>query len=150
MDRRTWIRSLPAFALLPAVFALAADTDPADRPAIRWHYDLDSAHDVSLQTGKPLLVVFSAEWCNFCRKLDRETFAHPQLVNFVNHGFVPVVLELEQHRQTAEILGVKSVPSSVVLTPNADLVGRLVGYVDASRYYEALKMSRKLQTRLEQ
>lgn len=170
MDRRTAFLRLLCGGLLTAPLAAAeaptapapiasaatapvptppAPTAPAKKPKIRWLRDLHTAHQAALKTGKPLMLVFGASWCNHCRQLDLKTLRHPQLVNYINRTFIPVVLILDRNQREADILDVKSVPCTIVLTPDGDLIGRMTGYVEAPRFYAALKQARKLQTRIE-
>jgi thioredoxin-related protein len=103
---------------------------PPSRTEINWQSDLKKAHEESVRLNRPMLLVFGADWCSYCRKMDQSTLATPLLVSYVNHSFVPVRLDLEKDKEVAKILGVKRIPCTVVLSPHADLLGRLVGYVD--------------------
>lgn len=119
-------------------------------PKVSWHSDLHSAHRVSVKSGKPILIVFGADWCGYCKKLDRTTLQHPEMVSYIESAFVPVHLDFDKEREIAKILEVKSLPCSVVLSPDADLLGKLVGYVEADKYYQSLEASRQLQQRIQQ
>lgn len=136
--------SMMAFAGRPTIFP------KTPKPKIFWRTDLSKAHEESLKTKKPMLVVFDAEWCTFCQKMDQTTFSDGGIVTYVNNTFVPVQLSLEDHYRTAEILEVDRVPATVALTPNADLIGRVVGYVNADTYRESLSKIRLLNERVQE
>ena len=42
-----------------------------------WQTNLNSAFKLSGETGKPMLVLFGAEWCGYCHKQDAETLSDP-------------------------------------------------------------------------
>lgn len=106
--------------------------------AIQWSHDLQKARRASLSTGRPMLIVFGGARCVYCKKLDAEVFSNRVLASYINKKFVPVHLDFEKNRRTAEILEVQSLPTSVILSPDADLLGSVEGYVDARRFAEVL------------
>ena len=122
--------------------------DPPDESAIHWHTDLDTARLTARATDRPLLIVFGADRCPHCRRLHATTLSHPQIVHYIGRRFVPVRLDVDQDARVAKILGVKSLPTSIVLSPQADLLGRIVGYIEAHRYYSVLESSRQLGRRV--
>lgn len=111
---------------------------PEKKGAIRWQSDLKIAHEISVELNRPLLIVFDADWCSYCRKMERTTLAEPELITQINRDFIPVHLDLDEHARVAEILEVKRIPCSVALSPRADLLGRLTGYVSRKQYGESL------------
>jgi thioredoxin-like negative regulator of GroEL len=117
---------------------------------ILWETDLDKAHQLSLKTGKPILIVFGASWCDHCRKLTESTLTEPGIVAYINKTFIPVGLEFDKNKRTARVLEVESLPTSLVLTPKADLVGRIVGHVDTRQYHNTLERAIELKTHIEQ
>ncbi len=128
----------------------------AEKPEpIHWLHNLRVAHHVSVATGKPMLIVFGAPWCKFCKKLENEVLTQPRLAKYINKSFVPVHVDLgvDEDRWIAEALEVNALPTSVVLSSNADLIGFIEGYVEAPQFAVALKESqahgRTLATRAE-
>lgn len=123
----------------------------AARPAdpLPWYYDLYEAHRVAIQTGRPMLVVFGARWCRYCQKLDETTLSNEKVQQHIVCNFVPVTLNLDHNRSIAKALEVKSIPCSVVLNANADLLGRIVGYVEPDRYQQVLVNAMEFDKRIQ-
>lgn len=113
------------------------------RAGINWHRDIKAAHKEAAAAGKPLLVVFGASWCTYCHKLERETLSEPEMVKYVTGNFVPVHLDFDKDRKVAEILEVEQLPACVVLSPDADLLGNLVGYMQEEEMRKSLDQSLK-------
>ena len=132
-------------ATLASVYSIA----DAPKPTVRWQQKLMQAHKESVATNKPLMLVFTADWCTYCRKLERETLSDAKMVNYVNDTFVPIHVDLDKNRRIADILEVKSVPCTVVLSPEADLLGKLTGYVDSKTYFSTLTKARKIQDKIQ-
>ena len=133
--------------LLAARLAAAPQTQ-GDAAGIRWHTDLKEAHKVSVRQQKPMLLVFGADWCFYCKKLEGETLGNRQMAEYVRREFIPVRLDFDRDEKTAEILEVKSLPCTVILSPRVDLLGRIDGYVKPSEYYTGLQKARALQARI--
>ena len=140
-----------ALALIPAPPAAETDGTPADAgvvtiadpsfaapaaaPAsIRWRADLRTAHAEAARAGKPLLILFGAEWCVYCHKQTDETLADPAVAARVNADFVPVRLDFDDDAELAEVLEVKTLPQAVILSPKADLLGRAAGFHDVAQF----------------
>ena len=164
MDRRIIHWSLTGLLLTSVAVGATVSTKPADssRPAkkatppaqatqsIQWIYDLKQAHKLSQLKGRPILIVFGGPWCQYCKKLDKEVLSHPTIVKYVNSTFIPVHLDASKDDRAAKILDVKSLPTTVVLSPKADLLGSVEGYVSLKEYATVLKQSVDFQKVLNQ
>jgi thioredoxin-related protein len=124
--------------------ARATPEPHAGRPAgnIAWFHDLFEAHKVSADSGRPMLIVFGAEWCHFCKEMDKTTLHDPTMVAYVEANFIPVHLDADRDKRIAEILKIKPIPCTVVLSPNADLLAKIVGYQEVAQYHGELEKSR--------
>jgi len=114
------------------------------QPSIKWHNDLKVAHKQAVAEGKPILVVFGAEWCGYCKKLESQTLNTPEMSRYISENFVPVHLDLDKEKKIGSILEVNSLPCTVVLSPDADLLGRINGYQTPGPYQKNLATARQL------
>jgi len=110
---------------------------------ITWFHDLYEAHKRSAETGRPMLIVFGAKWCHYCREMDATTLKNPALVNYITTNFVPVHLDADHDKRVAEILKAKPIPCTVVLSPEADLLGKVIGYQEVKPYAGELEKTRQ-------
>jgi thioredoxin-related protein len=111
-------------------------------------HDLHAAQRASVATGRPKLIVVGGRKCHYCKKLDAEVFANPTVARYINASFIPVHLDHEKHARETQILEVRSLPTSVILSPEADLLGSIEGYVNVREYavvlHQAVEYQRSL------
>jgi thiol-disulfide isomerase/thioredoxin len=115
---------------------------------VAWFHDLYEAHQVSAATGRPMLILFGAKWCHYCKELENTTLKNPQLVQYITSNFVPVHLDSDEDGRVAQILKAKPIPCTVVLSPDADLMGRSFGYQDVQHYSAELEKIRQRYVKL--
>lgn len=129
----------PAAAQADGVVTIQSAADQAAAAAEPvWQNDLKSAFARSAKEGKPVLVLFGAEWCHYCHKQDDETLTDAAVKKALADGFVPVRLDVDDHQRIAKILEVSTLPQAVILAPNADLLGRAKGYHTPTQFGTAL------------
>jgi len=137
--KRLWI------GMLVVSLCGAAAVAAGPKNGLKWQQDIFAGHKESVRTGKPMLLVFGADWCVFCKKLEQTTLAEPEMVKYINQNFVPVHLDADRDKKVASILEVKSLPCTVVLSPDADVLGRIEGFAKAPALYKRLAAARKMQ-----
>jgi len=47
---------------------------------------------------RPVLIKFEAQWCAWCKKLDREVFAQPQIIKALEH-YVCIKVDVDKQRK---------------------------------------------------
>ncbi|HTI52456.1 MAG TPA: thioredoxin family protein [Planctomycetaceae bacterium] len=164
MERRTIHRVLLGAILFSVVWGasgwakprfirrLSATKTPAAEP-IRWQPDLKTAQRVAQETGRPMLIVMGGDRCTYCKKLEAETLGDVSTATYINTSFVPVHLHWERDQRAAQILEVKALPTCVILSPEADLLGSVEGFVKPPEFtrllHQSLDFQRKLQSEKE-
>lgn len=117
-----------------------------------------------VQAGLPAKKVYVdvyTQWCGWCKKLDATTFAHPEIIAYMNSVFLPVKLDAERtdtvrvnqqvfvnpgsasgkrgtHQIAVALLnGKMSYPSCTFLDEQGKVITVVPGYMDAGTF-EAL------------
>lgn len=133
-----------------AAAAVQGAAQQARAAEVQWLTDLRTAHAVAVRDDRPMIIVFGAEWCGFCKKMERETFTDGEVASQLQADFVPVHLDFDKDSRVAEILEVGAIPCTVVLSPRADLLSRTVGYRTVPQLKRQLQESLLAQEKLEQ
>ncbi|MBA3316405.1 MAG: thioredoxin family protein [Planctomycetota bacterium] len=125
--------------------------EPAAKNAtVSWQSDLKAAQKQSIRTGRPMLIVFGADWCTHCGRFERNTLNNPTMAGYINREFVAVHLDFDKQQETAEVLEVEALPCTVILSPEADLLGKVVGAKAPKDYWEVLQDAKDEQARIRQ
>ncbi|MBX3443172.1 MAG: thioredoxin family protein [Planctomyces sp.] len=140
---RTLFNATALGALAVGLLALSISAADTAKPSVKWETDLQEAHKLSVESGKPMLLVFGADWCHYCKKLEQSTLTNTELAKYINANFIPVHIDADDEPKVTEILEVTGLPCSVVLSPNADLLGRINGYKQPSAFYGELVQARR-------
>ncbi|NVJ87604.1 MAG: thioredoxin fold domain-containing protein [Algoriphagus sp.] len=90
---------------------------------------------------KMLLVDVYTDWCGWCKKMDKETFTDPKVIEYINANFYAVKLNAEDTQRTFDFMGkkfseaqmaaamrVRSYPNFVVIEPKLQNIAQLPGY----------------------
>lgn len=152
-----------SFFILPLivmVFGLTAfmQKSAAGKRADRLHFSneeiawitFEEAIEKNKTNPKRILIDMYTDWCGWCKKMDKETFTHPQVVKYVNTHYYAVKFNAEQkedvvfkdqtfkfvasgargyHELAAALMnGQMSYPTIVYLDESMNLIGMAAGY----------------------
>jgi thiol:disulfide interchange protein DsbD len=119
-------------------------------PAIRWERNFDEALKKARKAGKPVFVDFWAEWCGWCHRLDRTTYADPGVVRRAQE-FVAVKVNTEGSRRELNVAleyQVTSLPTIVFLSPEGRQVLRLNGFQGPGQFPRTLEVALQVARRV--
>jgi len=52
--------------------------------------DWNEGYEKAVKSGKILLVDAYTDWCGWCKKMDRDTYSKPEIIQKINASFIPV------------------------------------------------------------
>jgi thioredoxin-like negative regulator of GroEL len=112
---------------------------------IQWEKNFDEALKRAKATGKPMLVDFWAEWCGWCHRLDKTTYADPVVAQKAEE-FVAVKINTEAGRKEEQVTlryDVQNLPTIAFLSPGGHLVLRLNGYQGPGQFPRTMDQARE-------
>jgi protein disulfide-isomerase len=113
----------PLFIVLTAAMTLPAG---AQQQSIAWQNDLEAAKRTAKDSGRLVLVHFWTPSCAPCVALDQNVFNQPGVSTTIETRYVPVKVNADEYPAIAQWYGIDRVPTDVVITPDGQLVGKLI------------------------
>lgn len=134
--------SSSATAALPSEseVRLLAKERAALSAAITWQRDLRRASEVARAEGKLIVADVYTDWCGWCKKMDREIYSDPSVVNLSRQQvFVKVNAEDRGEGQRfAQQMGVRGYPTTIVLDAQGRVLNIARGYIASPRVFSNL------------
>lgn len=99
------------------IFMLAAwPADPvspalAASDSIQW-YAYEEGTALAKKEHKKVYLHFWAEWCAYCKKMEKETFHNASVVAYLNRHFIAVKVNTDRETELADRFGVRAFPTT--------------------------------------
>ncbi len=117
------------FCVLGICLTMASAAPPQ---GIAWSSSEKEGTAKSAESGIPTLVYFTADYCSYCKKLDRDVWSHAAVVSQVSSKFVPVKINASHDALTPRSRKITGYPTIIILNPEGKEVDRIVGYSNAA------------------
>lgn len=79
---------------------------------ISWLNDFKEAGKIAVESGKPMLLDFTASWCKPCREMEKIFWTRADVIELAKN-FVCVKVDLDQNARLADKYGVSAIPNVV-------------------------------------
>lgn len=101
--------------------------------------DPDKGLKIAAEENKRVLVYIWSRYCTFCARMEREVFPNETVRQTIFKYYVPVVIDIDSKREMAYKYGATLTPTFIFLDKNGNILGRSIGYKDASRFNSLLE-----------
>lgn len=101
---------------------------PQDAQRIQWTATPQAAVQLQQATGRPLLVYVTADYCGYCRKMERDTWSNRDVVQKIRDRFIPLKLDAEKHAEIVSRLGIKGLPTTIIFNGAGEHLQTVSGY----------------------
>ncbi len=125
---------LPVFCLMMLLSAALT------QESVKW-YGFDDGIKKAREQKKPVLIDFYADWCGWCKVMDKSTFSHPDVMKKLRRDFIAVRIDVERGgpihfkdrtfspKQFAGAMGISGLPTVVFMDKNGELITRIPGNI---------------------
>lgn len=125
-------------ALFLAVGVMGAMRESRGGADILWapHYEI--ASEQARQTNKPMLLSFRTPGCGWCKKMEAETFADPQVAE-LSRRFVCARLDSDWDGKVISRYHVLEYPTLILTNSQGKVLLELPGYIPPDQCARALR-----------
>jgi thioredoxin-related protein len=120
------------FAILLTLILAAAGAALAG-DAIEWRSHAEALPEAA-RADKPVIIHFTADWCSWCTKMKKETYADPAVSKLMREKFVTAMVNSDENPLLNWFYGVQSLPTIWILDSHGDGITRINGFKDARAF----------------
>jgi thioredoxin-related protein len=111
------------------VSILIAITLPAyARNQIQW-LSYEDGKSIAQSENKKIFLNFRADWCNYCRTMEKNTFTDADIVAYLNTNFISIKIDVDREKSVARKYNIQPLPDTWFLTDTGDIIGNRPGYL---------------------
>lgn len=129
-------------------FLMSCGTASSDT-SVKW-YDLTSGMIEASRQGKPVVIDFYADWCHWCKVMDKETFSETKVAERLKNDFIAIRVDTQSMEtltfnkkkltpnQLSLEFGVQGLPTVVFLDKTGEYIDKLPGFIKAEMFFQVL------------
>ncbi|MCB0261967.1 MAG: thioredoxin family protein [Calditrichaeota bacterium] len=106
-----------------------------------WADDIVSARQLATESGKNMMLFFTAEWCVPCRIMKREVFADQEAMTAINAKVVPVMISEDSPGadEVFSLYNVGGTPVTIFTDSQGNVLDYAVGRIGKTEFLEMLE-----------
>jgi thioredoxin-related protein len=116
---------------------VAADSRAASNE-LKW-YSFDEGMAVGKSEGKKIFIHFWAEWCRYCRTMERKTFRNPSVIAYLKKNFISIKVDYDREKKLVSIFKVRGLPDNWFFSKDGEISKHQPGYIPPKKFLKLLK-----------
>ena len=137
------------FALSLFFFGFLGLLHASETGDVRWLHDFDQAKREAKKTSRCIFVDVFADWCSWCKVLDKEVYATTEFANFMKN-YVPTKIDAEDNGDGARFAArfeVETLPTLIVTDSDGKLTLRITGFRKTGQLVKEIDTVQNLRAR---
>jgi len=132
------VKVLTVFLLILVVSADLSDAASAERknvaPSIDFREYSEDAFIAAKGENKPVLILFFAHWCPWCKLFDETVLSDDSVYGFLNEKYINIFVDADLNEELKSKYGVTMLPYVVILRPDGKLQYKYGGMLDKNGF----------------
>src|SRR5437660_2544146 len=95
---------------------------PNQAHKIRWRAWGRAAFQEATRLDKPIFLLISSSWCQWCHIMDETTLSEPSIISILNHDYIPIRVDSDLRPDVNQRYNQNGWPSVVLLTPEGEIL----------------------------
>lgn len=91
------------------------------------------------QDGKKIFLNFHADWCAYCKKMEKTTFRDNAVIDYLDENFVSISVDADKEKELVKKFGVSGLPSNWFIEKDGEPVTYMPGYIGPEQLLSILK-----------
>ncbi len=131
------------FSLLFTCSVLSADAFTHHKLPVKFlEYEAKSLA-LAKKSDKPVFMLFSAEWCYWCKVFEEEAMQDEQVTKYLSENYINVFVDADIRSDLLMTFGVTLLPYVVFLKPDGTIFSKYGGTLGVEDFLELIKIVRK-------
>jgi thioredoxin-related protein len=132
------LRTLGLFCLLAIGFMIATNEGNAASNSVKW-YSFDEGMALGQSQEKKIFMHFWAEWCGYCRRMEKKTFRNSSVITYLNDNFISIKVNFDTERRLVSMFKVRGLPDNWFFSKDRKDIKHQPGYIPPEKFLVMLK-----------
>lgn len=102
--------------------------------ALSWHTDMESARKEAADSGKPIFLYFTADWCGYCHKMEDNTLKTETVSRYLSENYVLFKVDYDNNKDLVAKYRISGVPASIISDPALENAAKTSGYMEVEPF----------------
>ena len=99
----------------------------------------DKGIELVKSLNKKAFVFFHADWCKYCKKMEKEALSNKNVIKYLNDNFISIMVDTEAEKKIAKKYDAKRLPMLYFLKEDGSVLSYRPGFVEAEELLYMLK-----------
>jgi thiol:disulfide interchange protein len=138
MGKQVWA-ALAIVGVFVVLMIVRGGGGTAEKPALfAQGLTMAEARAASLETGKPVLALVTADWCPPCQALKRGALSDPEVAAYLKEFTIPVYLDEANNMDEIAALGTRAYPTTYLLRGD-ETIAQIEGGASPAGYLRTVR-----------